>query len=116
MKTARTKLKELVQTTSRYTTHTGKTVANEVKGRYQQVLDIVKQRNNMIILRMEVDGDMLYKLSAASASAWTDKQLRSVGFHWKRNKEYWWYSGSRKVLIRKIKKTLKVEPTIQRLT
>lgn len=107
------KLRRLYKNVKAFSTKSGVVVANQIRSRIQQVKILLDQRSNFVVVRITTEGKTWYKLSANSASAWTVKQLRSVGFHHRRAGGYWYYSGPSKKLITAIEKKLSVTPAIQ---
>jgi MoxR-like ATPase len=111
MKKALRKLKSIYNTTVVFTSRTGIMISEQVRDKIVRVRKILNQRKNFSIVKIITEDEIWYKLSAEQADVWTKSQLRSCGFHWRRNKSYWEHDGPKirinsKVHSRKLKRTI----------
>lgn len=91
---AEKKLAELYETTRKFTTESGKLVAERVLDKLTKAQEFLAARSNFILVRINSGGPITYKVSGASALSWTPTELRNAGFHWKRRASYWYCYGS----------------------
>jgi hypothetical protein len=75
----------------------------------------MEQRESITLIKIHGSRKTWFKLSAASAVAWSPKQLLDCHFHFSRNKGYWHALVKESVLLAAIKSKLGVEVRIQEI-
>lgn len=115
------KIRNILAHTKQFETANGRKIHSSIQEYGRKLRDMLLQRQQFQVIIMEDEnGDEWFKLAESCATVWTAKQLRSVGFKWKRSLGYWWMPPSKRLSQRKVtlavKKTLKVDAEFMKLT
>jgi MoxR-like ATPase len=109
------KLKGVYETCEAFGTKSGVKIATEVLGMVRRAKNVLDQRKQFTVLRIEDEEGVWYKAAVASALAYNKDQLRSVGFKWSRLHQYWWYQGDGKKLKKAIETKFEISPRLKRI-
>lgn len=89
LKDGQKKLKEMLETTSKHKSQAAQKITGQIEGIYGDISNLIRLRTTMTILRV-ADQKPWWKLADESASLWSQAQIRSLGFTWRRRGGYWW--------------------------
>ena len=77
------------------------------------VLETIQEYKIEILLAKDTELGEHYKVSEQTASLWSKDQLRSVGFKQRRKTGHWWQPAiAEKLMVKKLKAVLNVNPKI----
>jgi MoxR-like ATPase len=93
---ARDKVKELYEKSKKFDSDAGKELHLKLSGILREIVSVINSRKSFVVTLLTKDNSLIYRLSKLSAAFWTKAQLRSAGFHWKNDGEYWYHYGPKK--------------------
>ena len=95
-------LKKLWRTTSTFKSRYANQVSLEIKSIGMLFLSLIKDRKVFRVVKTDMEDAI--KVNAATASVWTYKEMKSMGFRYRRRAQYWHYDNSLKHLSKMLKK------------
>lgn len=115
MSGATKKLQKLLDSVKGFKTKSGERIAQSIQGKIERVRAVMEQRSSLTIIKIHAARRTWFKLSAASAVAWSPKQLLECNFHFSRTKGYWHTAVKEVVLLAAIKNKLGVSVNMQEI-
>ena len=91
------KLDEMKETVSQFKARSALETVEYIKNKSQYLRLQVRQRKYLYVTKMIYPKHIEYRLRTSSAMLWSQNQLRSVDFHFKRSGEYWYHYGPGKI-------------------